>query len=261
MRRIVIIEDETAAAVNLQAILRERCPEAEVEAVLEGVEESVEWLESHPAPDLIFADIHLSDGNSFRIFERTEITSPVIFTTAYDQYAIEAFHVNSIDYLLKPINPADLSRALEKLRRLTQAERDSVQRRIRTLDAEVERPATAATQEIFLIQQRDRIIPLQRREIACFHTADEHVSAYDMAGRSYPLGMTLDTLTTRLPERDFFRANRQFIVSREAIRDISVWFGGRLTLHLTVDVPERIVIPKARVREFKTWLTAVSAEQ
>ncbi len=260
MRRIVIIEDETAAAVNLQAILRECCPEAEVEAVLEGVEEGVDWLESHPAPDLIFADIHLSDGNSFRIFERTEISSPVIFTTAYDQYAIEAFHVNSIDYLLKPINPADLTRALEKLRRLTQAERDSAQDRIRSLEAATAHPA-ASTQEIFLIQQRDRIIPLQRREIACFHTADEHVSAYDLTGRSYPVGMTLDALSTRLPERDFFRANRQFIVSREAIRDISVWFGGRLTLHLKVEVPERIVIPKARVKEFKTWLTAVSAEQ
>ncbi len=259
MRRVVIIEDETAAAVNLQAILRECCPEAEVEAVLEGVEESVEWLEHHTAPDLIFADIHLSDGNSFRIFERTQITSPVIFTTAYDQYAIEAFHVNSIDYLLKPINPADLTRALEKLRRLTQAERDSVQRRIRSLDTRAEH-APSTPQEIFLIQQRDRIIPLQRREIAFFHTADEHVSAYDMAGRSYPVGMTLDMLSTRLPEGDFFRANRQFIISREAIRDISVWFGGRLTLHLKIDAPERIVISKARVREFKAWLTAVSTD-
>ena len=123
MMRLVIVEDETAAAVNLQAILRKLAPEAAVEAVLESVQESVDWFGSHPMPDLVFMDIHLADGDSFRIFERVEVTAPVIFTTAYDRYALEAFRVNSIDYLLKPISEADVERALNKLRRLTGFER------------------------------------------------------------------------------------------------------------------------------------------
>ncbi len=117
--KIVIIEDESAAARNLQAIARSVIPEAEVVALLESIEESVEWLGAHPAPDLLFMDIHLADGESFRIFDRVDIPCPIIFTTAYDQYALEAFKVNSIDYLLKPIKEEELRRAIEKLRRLT----------------------------------------------------------------------------------------------------------------------------------------------
>ena len=113
--KVLIIEDETAAAQNLQAILKQEAPHVEVLAVLESIEESLEWFSSHAQPDLLFMDIHLADGESFRIPERVEITAPIIFTTAYDQYALEAFRVNSIDYLLKPINAADLRRALEKL--------------------------------------------------------------------------------------------------------------------------------------------------
>ena len=125
--KALIIEDETAAARNLQAILREVAPAVEIVATLEGVEESIEWLRTHPQPDLLFMDIHLADGDSFRIFRAVEITAPVIFTTAYDQYALEAFKVNSIDYLLKPLNAADVVRALEKLRRLSSSERSDPQ--------------------------------------------------------------------------------------------------------------------------------------
>ena len=122
MMRALIIEDETAAARNLEAVLREVAPGVEILATLESVAESVEWLQSNPQPDLLFMDIHLADGDSFRIFESVEITAPVIFTTAYDRYALEAFKVNSIDYLLKPINTEDVRRALEKLRRDAQRE-------------------------------------------------------------------------------------------------------------------------------------------
>ncbi len=119
----LIIEDETAAALNLKAILRETAPEIEVLDTLESVEESVEWLRRNPHPDLLLTDIHLADGDAFRIFDAVEVASPVVFTTAYDRYALEAFRVNSIDYLLKPINTADVRRALDKLRRLTGGER------------------------------------------------------------------------------------------------------------------------------------------
>lgn len=249
MMRALIIEDETAAALNLEAVLREVAPGVEVLATLESVAESVEWLRTNPQPDLLFMDIHLADGDSFRIFESVEITAPVIFTTAYDRYALEAFKVNSIDYLLKPINAGDVRRALEKLRRLTSVERLDYGTRIRSLAAQRQ-------EEVFLVHVRDRIIPLHRDRIAYCYTTNEKVTACDFDGATYPLDKTLEALQSLLPEHDFFRANRQFIIARRAVKEIAVWFGSRLTLHLTVETPERIVISKARVPEFKAWLRA-----
>ncbi|MEI3529382.1 MAG: LytTR family DNA-binding domain-containing protein [Alistipes sp.] len=248
--KALIIEDETAAARNLQAILREVAPAVEIVATLEGVEESIEWLRTHPQPDLLFMDIHLADGDSFRIFRAVEITAPVIFTTAYDQYALEAFKVNSIDYLLKPLNAADVVRALEKLRRLSSSERSDYGSRVR-------RMAARQREEVFLVHVRDRIIPLDRDRIAYCYTSNERVTACDYDGAVYPLDKTLEALEALLPAEDFFRANRQFIVARRAVKEIVVWFGSRLSLHLTVDTPERIVISKARVPEFKAWMRAV----
>ncbi|WP_288171517.1 LytTR family DNA-binding domain-containing protein [uncultured Alistipes sp.] len=248
--KALLIEDETAAARNLAAVLREVAPGVQIVATLESVAESIEWLRSNPQPDLLFMDIHLADGDSFRIFGAVEVTAPVIFTTAYDRYALEAFKVSSIDYLLKPINADDVWRALEKLRRLTSGERLDYGSRVRSLAAQRQ-------EEVFLVRVRDRIIPLQRDRIAYCYTSNEKVTACDFDGETYPLDKTLEALQALLPERDFFRANRQFIVARRAVKEIAVWFGSRLTLHLTVDTPERIVISKARVPEFKTWLRAV----
>lgn len=250
MMKALLIEDETAAARNLAAVLREVAPGVQIVATLESVAESIEWLRSNPQPDLLFMDIHLADGDSFRIFGAVEVTAPVIFTTAYDRYALEAFKVSSIDYLLKPINADDVWRALEKLRRLTSGERLDYGSRVRSLAAQRQ-------EEVFLVRVRDRIIPLQRDRIAYCYTSNEKVMACDFDGETYPLDKTLEALQALLPERDFFRANRQFIVARRAVKEIAVWFGSRLTLHLTVDTPERIVISKARVPEFKTWLRAV----
>ena len=131
--KTLIIEDETAAARNLEAILKGIEPDAEVLDVLESVSDSIEWLRTHPAPDLLFMDIHLADGDSFRIFDAVEVTAPVVFTTAYDRYALEAFKVNSIDYLLKPLNEGDVRRALDKLRRLTGDERRAYGSRVRKM--------------------------------------------------------------------------------------------------------------------------------
>lgn len=249
--KVLIIEDETAAAVNLAAILHEVEPSAEVIGTLESIAESVEWLRSHPRPDLLFMDIHLADGESFRIFEETEVSAPVVFTTAYDRYALEAFKVNSIDYLLKPINAADVERALAKLRRLTGAERSEYGSRVRRM------AAGRGAESVFLVHVRDRIIPLRREEIAFCYTSNEKVSAITHEGICYQLDKSLEALQTVLPDADFFRANRQFIVSRHAVKEIAVWFGSRLSLRLTVETPERIVISKARVPEFKAWLQAV----
>lgn len=248
--KALLIEDETAAARNLQAILHQVAPGVEVLDTLESVVQSIEWLRIHPQPDLLFVDIHLADGDSFRIFREVEITAPVIFTTAYDQYALEAFRVNSIDYLLKPLNAADVVRALEKLRRLTGRERSDYGSRVRTM-------AARQREDVFLIHIRDKIIPLNRERIAFLYTSNEKVFAYDFESNCYPIDKTLEALQALLPETDFFRANRQFIVARKAVEEISVWFGSRLSLHLAVETPERIVISKARVPEFKSWLRSV----
>ncbi len=250
MMKALIIEDETADPRNLAAILRQAAPNMEIVATLESVEESVEWLRSNPHPDLLFMDIHLADGDSFRIFDAVEITAPVIFTTAYDQYALEAFKVNSIDYLLKPLNASDVGRALSKLHRLTSVERRDYGSRVRTM-------AASRREDVFLVHVRDKIIPLQREQIAYCYTSNEKVTACGFDGTVYPMDKTLEALQTLLPEVDFFRANRQFIVSRRAVKEIAVWFGSRLLLHLVVETPERIIISKARVPEFKAWLRSL----
>ncbi len=249
MIRALIVEDETAAAVNLRAILRETAPDVEIVATLESVTESVDYLRAHPQPDLLFMDIHLADGDSFRIFDAVEIVAPVIFTTAYDRYALDAFKVSGIDYLLKPLNGADVRRAIDKFRRLTGSERHDYGARVQAM--------ASGREETFLVHVRDRIIPLHRDKIAYCYTSNEKVTACDFDGETYPLDRTLETLQSLLPQSDFFRANRQFIISRRAVRDIVVWFGSRLALSLQVSTPERIIISKARVPEFKAWLRSV----
>lgn len=248
--KALIIEDETAAAVNLRALLTEVDPSIQILDVIESVTESVDFLRSNPTPELIFMDIHLADGDSFKIFKHVEINCPIIFTTAYDQYALEAFKVNSIDYLLKPIAPDDLRRALDKLRRLSDPERNSIIERTNAM-ANEPRPQ----QNVFLVQVRDRIRPLKTEEIAFFYTCDEQVTAHTFTGEVLSIDRTLEALSGVLDENDFYRANRQFIVARKALKDISVWFGSRLALNLTIETPERIIISKARVPKFKKWLT------
>lgn len=249
--KVIIIEDETAAARNLRAIIGKVLPEAEVLASLESIEDTVEWFSENESPDLLFMDIHLADGEAFRIFDRTDIPCPIIFTTAYDEYALEAFKVNSIDYLLKPIKETELQRAIEKLQRLSKTElaekRDGIEAMARNRDE----------QKVFLIPVRDKIVPLKIEDVAFFYTTDEKVRAFDFGGNSFPMDRSLDKLLRILSETDFFRANRQFIVARNAISDITVWFGSRLALNLMVKSPERIVISKDRVPEFKRWFMGV----
>ena len=248
--RVVIIEDETAAAQNLSAILHKVCPDLEVVATIDTVVDSVDFFRSAPQLDLVFMDIHLADGSSFRIFDSVDIATPIIFTTAYDQYAIEAFKVNSIDYLLKPINEEGIKHAIEKWQRLTSTERSDYASRTKSVAK-----AQKVEQQVFLVHFRDKIIPLQNKDIAFLHTFEEKVTAYCYNGERYQIDHTLEAMQSKLPSDDFFRANRQFIISRSAVKDISVWFGSRLTANLAIETPERVIIPKARVQEFKKWLT------
>ena len=252
--RVLIIEDETAAARNLQSMLEAVEPSIEIVGITESIADTVDWFAENETPDMVVMDIHIADGESFRIFDSVDITAPIIFTTAYDQYALEAFKVNSIDYLLKPLKEEDLQRALDKWRRITNTERNEYNNRVGSMISGHQRAS-----EMFLVHVKDKIVPLQSSDIAFFYTSNERVTAHLLSGESYPIDKTLEALQSSLSEFDFFRANRQFIISRKAVKDISIWFGSRLSLNLTVEIPERIVISKARVPEFKRWLTAVQS--
>lgn len=253
IKKIVIVEDETAAAQNLRAMLRNVEPEAEVVAVLESVEEAVEFFSGDFDADVVFMDIHLADGDSFRIFQSVDIAIPIIFTTAYDEYALDAFKVNSIDYLLKPFQEDGLRRALDKLYRLTSSESLAERERRDNMIAQ----SNAEAMCTILVRFKDKIIPVAIDEIAYFYTFSERVTLTTLDGRTYPVEKTLEALGQMLSSDKFFRANRQFIVSRQAVKDIVVWFGSRLALNLTLETPERIIISKARVPEFKHWLQSV----
>jgi two-component system LytT family response regulator len=246
--RVLIIEDETPAVRNLRSLLRTVEPLAEIAGITDSVSSSIGWLKENNTPDLIFMDIHLADGDAFLIFEQTTVSSPVIFTTAYDRYALDAFRVNSIDYLLKPIQADDLKRALDKLKRLTHLELETYLHRTH------QSVLHKSPLKNFLVPVRDKILPLSVADIAYCHTAGEKVSAYTFDGRSYQLDMSLEIICTRLPEEDFFRANRQFVVARSAIADMAVWYGNRLSINLTVSAPERIIVSKSRVSLLKRWL-------
>lgn len=254
MRRynVLIVEDERLAQANLKRALERDFDDINIVGTLDSVSSTVEWLkreENHA--DIIFMDVELSDGMCFDIFSQVEVRSKVVITTAFDNYAVKAFRINSIDYLLKPISAADVKRALTKLERLTGAERKAYTERQQRI--------APRGQESFLIHIRDKIIPLHRDKIAYCYTTNERVTACDFEGTHYPLDKTLEAMQALLPASDFFRANRQFIISRKAVREISVWFGSRLSLGLVVDVPEKIIISKARVPEFKGWLRADSS--
>lgn len=251
IKKVVIVEDETAAAVNLRSMLKTIVPDVEVLTVLESVEEAVEYFSAEVEADVVFMDIHLADGDSFRIFKSVDIAIPIIFTTAYDEYALEAFKVNSIDYLLKPFKEEDLQRAIDKLQRLTSSERDEGRERVTKMVADAHNDSL----QTLLVRYKDKIIPVAMEDVAFFYTYAERVTLTTLDGRTYPVDKTLETLTQQLDSEKFYRANRQFIISRSAVKDIAVWFGSRLALNLTIETPERIIISKARVPEFKRWLS------
>lgn len=249
--KALIIEDEVMAAKALQKLLGEVSPNMEIVGMLETIEESVEWLEQNPMPDLMFMDIHLADGSSFAIFEKVNITCPVIFTTAYDEYALKAFEVNSIDYLLKPISKEALERALAKYYALSD-KRVNAKQMDKLLSQLGEKKRYRSC---FLLPERDKLVPLPVNSIVYIFIDAKTVKIVTTSGKVYYMNHTLDDIMSELDPVVFFRANRQFIVSRDSIKDVSVWFGNKLAINLNVEVPEKIIVSKARVSEFKNWFT------
>jgi two-component system, LytTR family, response regulator LytT len=249
----VIVEDEEVASQKLERMLNQVAGDIQVIAWLQSVEESVEWFSLNPAPDVIFMDIHLADGSAFSIFEKIQITCPVVFTTAYDEYALKAFEVNSIDYLLKPINQKYLERAVLKLRSLLTTKIDNSDMISNVLAAF--KQTKTVYKSNFLIPHKDKFIPLAIQRIACFYTENKMVKIITEDHQVFSMDNSLEDLYTQLDPSQFFMANRQYIVSHKAIKDISVWFGSKVSINLTVTVPEKIIVSKARVSEFKTWYT------
>lgn len=249
--KILIIEDEDLAAQMLQKLIKEVEPEAEILAKLQSIEESVDWLENNPMPDLMFADIHLADGSAFVIFENVNVTCPVVFTTAYDEYALKAFEVNSIDYLLKPINREELVRAFNKFNNLGMK---SISSKMPLASANGDEPKKYKS--YFLVPSRDRLIPVSINNIAYVYTGNKNVKVTMLDKSSFTLNLNMDEIMSQLDPAKFFRANRQFIVSKEAIKDLTVWFGSRLALNLKIETPEDVLVSKARVNEFKEWFMA-----
>lgn len=250
--KALIIEDEKAAVRNLRALLQEVAPDTEVCDVLDSVTDSVAWFGTHAAPDVVFMDIHLADGSSFEIFDQCRIDCPIIFTTAYDEYAIKAFKVNSVDYLLKPIGAADLRRALDKMKALqhVSGSHESLESLIRSLQTR-DRYKTH-----FLIPYRgDKLLPLAVDQVQYFCIVDGLTRAVVSSQESYVLPYTLDELAECLDPSSFFRANRQYLISRQSVRDIDLWFNNRLSINLKIPSDEKILVSKQRVNEFKSWFS------
>lgn len=257
--KAIIIEDEKAAVRNLTSLLNEIHPETEIITVIDSIADSIEWFSANPMPDLVFMDIHLADGSAFEIFEHTDITCPIVFTTAYDEYALRAFKVNSIDYLLKPIDKDEMERAFAKLNHLSQAEAS-----LPDSHTEGEAPLLRLIRSLrkqenykthFLIPVKgDKLLPVSVDMIRLFYIKDCLVKAVLTDGTEYAFPQTLDELTECLDPTLFFRANRQYLLSREAIKDIDLWFNSRLSINLHYPIAsEKILVSKARVAEFKEW--------
>lgn len=245
---VLIVEDETAAYENLADIISEVDPRIRIAGNTESVTSTVQWLQSNPLPDLIFMDIHLSDGSAFAIFDKITVETPIVFTTAYDQYAIEAFRVNSIDYLLKPVKVNDIRHALDKYGKLTRQDLVQYLSQLTLL------ASPPSYQDRLLIPYKDKLLPVNLREVACFYTTDKNTFVYLKNGEKYPYSKTLEQIIATLDPAHFTRANKQFIVAKDSVTNITIWFDNRLLVTLDVEVPERLYISKNKASEFKSWI-------
>ena len=251
---IAIIEDEDMAVQQLKSGLTETVAAADFVAVIDTVEEAVAWLRTRPAVDVIFLDIHLADGSCFSIFQQCKMDIPVIFTTAYDQYAMQAFEVNSIDYLLKPVRKERLQQAMDKFQRLKNSNQVVItEQQLQLITREITKANNFKRN--FLIPYKDRLIPVQADDFAWFEIKGGVVRGITFDKKHFLLEESLDELAEVLHPETFYRANRQFLVNRKAIKEIEYYFNGRFCLHLLPNPDEPVLISKARAGKFRDWMT------
>ena len=253
MMKVIIVEDEINATKNLKALLNEIDKSISVIACLQTVNEAFKWIENNTLPDLAFFDIQLSDGLSFEIFEKTEVKFPVIFTTAFNQYAVRAFKVNSIDYILKPIKKKELAESIDKYRFLKQnflSRNEMLLPTLKSLPGEINQ----TFRKTLLVKKFDGLIPVITSDFAYFQISNTIVYGYTFNKERFVIDETIANLEKQLSSSVFFRANRQFIVSRNAIKEATFYFNRRFILKISPTPDENILISKARVSEFKDWL-------
>lgn len=252
IKNVLIVEDEPQAAQRLQSLIEAAIPDIVISAKIDSIEKSVKWIAEHDAPDLIFMDIQLADGLSFRIFEQCDVRSPVIFTTAYDAYALKAFAVNSIDYILKPVDRDDLARALNKFRMLT-AGKSTSQKMMESI-AEAVKMLTQKYKTRFMLKVGEHLRAIEVTDILFFYSLEKATFAQTQDGRRHVIDFTMDQLVEVLDPSLFFRINRKYIISTGAIRDMVSYTNSRLRLSLKGVEDSDIVVARERVQQFKDWL-------
>lgn len=249
--KIIIIEDEPRTAKELKGILENLDSTIRVLAVLSSVDAAVKWLSTEPAPDLIFSDIQLGDGLSFEIFKRVQLNVPIVFCTAYDEYAIHAFESNSIDYLLKPLEEEMVERSILKYNRIREhysplVDDGNLNRAMQQMD-------TVYKQSI-LVHYREKIIPVKIADICFVYATAGLITLHTLSDQQYTVSYTIDQLETILNPQLFFRVNRQFIINRNTIQDIEHYFNRRLFLKLQCTSPVNIIVSRLKVQDFLLWI-------
>lgn len=253
--KAVIIEDEIPAARLLHEMLSSLRPEWEVQTLPGSIEESVEWFASNPHPDILFLDIQLVDGNSFLFVEQAKPESMIVFTTAYDEYAVQAFSVNSIDYLLKPVHQERLAETITRFESLTAKYFQDFNRQSEILDVlqNLSVPAKKFRTR-FLISGGDKLFTLKVDEIAYFYSENKITFAVTKQNREHVIDLPLDRLCEQLDSDCFFRANRQMILNIDSIQRIEPYFLGKAVVHVLPPFKDKIIISKEKISSFKLWL-------
>lgn len=249
MIRTLIIEDEEPAALRLEKLLKEIDPAIEILDRIESVYSAIQWLSENKQPDLMMLDIQLADGQSFEIFKKVRVDCFVIFTTAYDEYAIKAFELNSIDYLLKPVNKAKLAVSIEKYKKLSQSKSSfDFNELIHAIESK-----KSAYKKRFAIQIGTKIKSLETLEIAWFYSLEKNTFLGTFEGQEYPVDFSLDKLETMLDPEVFFRINRQYLINYSAILKIHVLSKSRLELEIK-GYRERMLVSTAKAHAFRQWI-------
>ena len=251
---VLIVEDEHGAAQNLKSILKDINRDITILAIVESITDAVNWIENSAKPELAFFDIKLADGTSFEIFEKIKIDFPVIFTTAYDQYAIQAFKVNSIDYILKPIQKEALEFALDKYQNIYKSRVMLNSDNLSKLILELGLSKRKVNKKTFLIHYQDRIIPVAVSDFAYLFIRNTIVYAITFKKEKFVIDQKLDSIEEQISRDEFFRINRQYIVARKAIKEAARYFNGKLLVKASPALKEEILVSKAKVADFKNWL-------
>ena len=249
--KAIIIEDEKPAARRLNRLLEEL--DVEVSTLLHSVEESIEWFQNNQHPDLIFLDIQLSDGLSFEIFDMVNIKSAIIFTTAYDEYALQAFKLNSIDYLLKPIDDEELEKAVKQYREF-RPEKEKISVDFEDIKKLLVNPVEREYKKRFTVRVGQHLKIINSDEVECFYSENKGTYAATVDGRNYLLDTTLENLEGELSPKTFFRVSRKFYVNINHIKDIISYTNSRLQIKMNTFKEQEIIVSRERVKDFKLWL-------